>query len=283
MDEHDEQSRKKRRSFWKKKPTSQPPDAPSDEQPAAAKSGKRAQTSEEGATTGRQRTSRTSRQRKPDLVLSDTQELVLTEEDEPTAARADWRGASRRAGGKIGVSASPQELQLWLQQGGWRYIAAGAFLVMIVLVVVLSLNREARNQAIRIDSSTGNPVTVPSPNAAPPPSSNEQASPELGQPAAPAAAPAGDGEPSGDSPIVATPQPALVPEIYVVVNTGTQGLRLRADHDTNSPTLATIKDGTRLEKVADDFVGADFVWRKVRTPEGQEGWVAVDWLRPDEG
>lgn len=281
MDEHDEQSGKKRRSLWKKKPKSQPPDATSDEQPSEAKSGARARTSEEGTTTGRQRVSRTSRQRKPDLVLSDTQELVLTEEDEQTPAGADWRGASKRTGGKVGVSASPQELQLWLQKGGWRYIAAGAFLVIIVLVVVLSLNREAQNQAIRIDSSTGNPA--PSPDVAQPPSGDGQAAPESVQPAAPAAAPAGDGEPSGDSPIVVTPQPALAPEIYVVVNTGAQGLRLRADHDTNSPTLATIRDGTRLEKIADDFVGADFVWRKVRTPEGQEGWVAVDWLRPDEG
>jgi hypothetical protein len=67
---------------------------------------------------------------------------------------------------------------------------------------------------------------------------------------------------------------------FVVINTGDLGLFLRADHSTEAQVIETLPDGTRVEKVGEDFTGPDRVWRNVKVPSGQQGWVAVEYLQP---
>ncbi len=159
---------------------------------------------------------------------------------------------SDRQRGRARASSSPQEFQLWLQAGGWRYIAIIAVLFIIVLVVLLWFNRTSRNVA-----DTPNATSVSEPAAIPSIISS--------QPTVTAAAP------------TAAP---VEPQFFIVVNTGGQGLFMRADHSTGSAQIDTLPDGTRVEQIGEDFVGPNFVWRHIRAPNGKEGWVAVDWLQP---
>jgi len=95
---------------------------------------------------------------------------------------------------------------------------------------------------------------------------------------------AGSGLVPGTEDTVATPEPTPVPtpRVFVVVNTGGQGLFLRPQPNRNNDPLATLPDGTRLVQIGDDVPGGDYVWRPVRTPDGLEGYVAVDFLAPAE-
>ncbi len=168
-------------------------------------------------------------------------------------SRTTTRQRPRRA-----IPTSPQEMQLWLQRGGWIYIAAIAMLLVIALVGVISLDR----------SEQRNPFAQPTP-----------------LPQRPAGPPSGAGATTAQP----TTQPTVTPatlaatdaftRTFVVYNTGGAGLFLRADHSTSSEELGTLSDGTRVQQIGEDYVGVDYVWRKVRAPDGQEGWVAVDFLR----
>lgn len=215
----------------------------------------------------RERSSQSNPDEREPPWLNETNKLPpldSSEEHEPASTDpAAWRGrarsrttAKRRA--RRMVRNSPQELQLWLQRGGWIYFAAVAILAIVALVVVLSFNRSAqRNPFART------PVA-------------EQA--------------VGDAMPAGSAAgTQPTPQPTLTPlpvqpisptlDTFVVYNTGGAGLILREDHSTNSSEVATLSEGTRVEQIGEDYIGTDYVWRNVRTPDNKKGWVAVDWLR----
>jgi hypothetical protein len=79
-----------------------------------------------------------------------------------------------------------------------------------------------------------------------------------------------------------SPSPTPAPRFFVVVNTGGQGLFLRPEPNRNNQPITTLPDGTRLEQIGEDVPGPDFVWRPVRTPDGLEGYVAVDFLAPSQ-
>jgi hypothetical protein len=81
------------------------------------------------------------------------------------------------------------------------------------------------------------------------------------------------------SPSVA-PSASPVPGTFVVTGTGTQGLFLRKDPSTNAAKLATLPEGTRVQGTADVTKDAAREWRKVRTTDGREGWVATEFLKP---
>ena len=81
------------------------------------------------------------------------------------------------------------------------------------------------------------------------------------------------------TPAVTSPPTEIGPgALAVITGTGGAGLRLRALASTDADVLATGKEGT-VVTVTEGPVEADgYVWWKVRTPDGQEGWAAADWL-----
>jgi hypothetical protein len=302
MNEPDNQSQHRQEPYDKEEEGHEPesertaplPSQEQQEQPSEPE--KQRTSSAEGKTDWRDKRKQQRPGPRSSLVLSDDQELVFSEEEEnPNVVNPDWRDkrkTSRTGGGRGGkqnksllaLLTSPQELQMWLQEGGWRFVAGAALLVVVVLVILLSLNRSSEEQAIRRDPATGDPIVVPPATLSPvlPDAEPETAGtpPQPQDSAPPTAVPGGNesGIETGPEPTTPPTQPAG--DMFVVVNTGTQGLRVRADHSTSGQILATIPEGTRVEQIGEDFTGANFVWRNVRTPAGVEGWVAVDWLQP---
>jgi hypothetical protein len=65
-----------------------------------------------------------------------------------------------------------------------------------------------------------------------------------------------------------------------VANTDGQGARLRAEpsHEANSITI--VPDGTLVQALGPVLAGDQQDWRRVRTEDGAEGWIAVDLLAP---
>ncbi len=164
------------------------------------------------------------------------------------------RARSRRSA--TAIYASPQEFQLWLQRGGWMWFAIGAVFVIGSLIFFMWQSRsEARNN---LDT---NPFAVETPLT--------------DEPEAPAAAPL---LPQPTVTAAAAPSTSDSAAAFVVFNTNTQGLFLRSE--PGGDVLETLPEGTRVEQIGDDQLAADYVWRHVRAPSGQEGWVAADWLQP---
>ena len=186
-----------------------------------------------------------------------TERLMPGEEDhEPVnpgwRSEQKTRSSSRR--GPPGMPTSPQEAVIWLQQGGWRWLAGAAALVVLLLIATLWLrspddsSEVSRTQPLPTSGSLS--ILIPT---------DLPAQATVTEPPAP-------------------PPPAAA-GAFTVVNTDGQGLFLRSDHVSDpANVIETLPDGTRVEKSGDDFTGPDRVWRRVRAPSGQEGWVAVEFL-----
>jgi len=69
------------------------------------------------------------------------------------------------------------------------------------------------------------------------------------------------------------------PGVRVAV-TGTQGagLNLRAQPGTGEPVIVNAGEGTILTVVEGPQEADGYIWWKLRTEAGQEGWGAADWL-----
>lgn len=190
-----------------------------------------------------------------------------TESDEDAPLNPGWRRErtvrTRRRSGPV---TSPQELAIWLQKGGWMFVAGGG-VVFIGLFIFLLMQGGEADGGQAANPFTPSPTTVVGTN--PPPAAD---------PALPAPEPTITPVPPAESP----PEPGAAPQgtFFVVVNTGGQGLFLRPEPNTSQLPVATLPEGTRVEQIGEDSVGPNFVWRQVRTPDGQEGWVAVDFLQP---
>ena len=174
----------------------------------------------------------------------------------------DWRarGAARSTKKRkpaAGVPGSPQEIQIWLQNGGWKLVAGAAAVFIVLLIAMLAVARNDQRSA----STFGEERVI-----------TEE--PVLGAGAAPLIA-----ERTPAVIIQPTAPPAATAQFFVVINTSEQGLNLRADHATVAEVLTFYSDGTRLEQIGEDFVGPDRLWRQVRGPDGREGWVAADFLQ----
>lgn len=79
----------------------------------------------------------------------------------------------------------------------------------------------------------------------------------------------------------ATPEPQVMPGVQVTVSgTVGQNLRLRAGPGLTQETLSILEEGTRLTVLEGSEAADGYEWWKVRTDDGQEGWVAGNWLIP---
>lgn len=180
-----------------------------------------------------------------------------TERLDATTPQPRWR-PPRAAGGRgtpIAATNVWQVLPRWLQARGWIYLLVLIVLVVVIFMLTLAWLRGDRRAA---------PLGVPQSTVVTQPTG--EANLLLGN--------------EGASP-ASQPAPTPAPRFFVVVNTGGQGLFLRPQPNRNNTPIATLPDGTRLEQIGDDVPGEDRLWRPVRTPDGLEGYVAVDFLAPE--
>lgn len=165
----------------------------------------------------------------------------------------NWR-SERTTGRRRRAQAMPsswQDLLVWLQYGGWRYLAiVGAIVIFAVIGLVFLQGRRPLTRA------------APTPAA-----SSDLTLPEL---------------PSPTPPISATSQlapPESSGAQFRVVNTGADGLFLRAEPNTDKQPIKTLPEGAIVTIIGDDSVGPDRVWKHVRDQDGTEGWAASDFLQ----
>ncbi len=184
------------------------------------------------------------------------------ENDPVHPVNPDWRSgrihrsaSDRRSGSRQLIPRSAQDIPTWLQAGGWRYVAGAAAALLLLLALILWFREPAPLQ-----TSLEEPTAISSTESGAGSDGTTFLQPSVTPLAEPTSPPAQTG--------------------FVVSGTEGQGLFLRSDHDSASQVLETLPEGTRVEQAGEDFQGADRVWRRVRAPSGQEGWVAVDWLQP---
>lgn len=182
--------------------------------------------------------------------------------EQPPLSDSAWRtgrhpNRTRKRSRRHLIPHSPQELQIWLQQGGWLYITVAAIFSIILLVMLLSMNR----------GMVPNPFEYTA--------THEDSSRLVG---------ATDvANNSSAEPPTLTPVPLIIEPpkpMFIVVNTGEYGLFVRTNHSSDSDAIETLRDGTVVEQIGDDVIGDPYTWRPVRTPSGREGWVATQWLQP---
>jgi hypothetical protein len=65
-----------------------------------------------------------------------------------------------------------------------------------------------------------------------------------------------------------------------VANTDGQGARLRAEPSRAADSIAVLPDGALVQALGPVLAGDEQVWRRVRTEDGAEGWIASDLLAP---
>jgi hypothetical protein len=76
--------------------------------------------------------------------------------------------------------------------------------------------------------------------------------------------------------------PDTTTQWVVVANTGGQGVYLRNTPVMSDRAVAWV-EGTRLAIVGDDTIGEGRVWKRVRDPKGDVGWVPGEFVAPVAG
>ena len=199
------------------------------------------------------RTTRSSRRN-----IQATDRLPPNDPDHAAPVNPNWRGERTSGRGRKTreIPSSRQEFMLWLQYGGWRIIAIVAAVALLAIIGLIFLRAAPR------------PLSLPEPTA----EASQGASPLEALPTV---------TPFTSQPTaVVTTQGAGGGAQFRVFNTGTQGLFLRPNPNTNDPALKTLPDGTIVTIIGEDSSGPDYVWKHVRDPEGTEGWAASDFLQP---
>lgn len=67
--------------------------------------------------------------------------------------------------------------------------------------------------------------------------------------------------------------------VYLVVNTGGEGALLRPEPGSDD-WIKGWDDGTEMVVVAPNREAGERIWKNVRDPEGNVGWIAADFLMP---
>jgi hypothetical protein len=77
-----------------------------------------------------------------------------------------------------------------------------------------------------------------------------------------------------------TPGPDEIAPGAMVIVTGTAGagLNLRQQPSTYAKVVVNAKEGTVLTVLEGPKEADDYVWWRVRAPDGTEGWAAANWL-----
>jgi len=75
-----------------------------------------------------------------------------------------------------------------------------------------------------------------------------------------------------------TPTNTPEPEPQTAVVTSPVGVYLRSEPSTTAPDVEWLLEGTQLVVLPGQAEADDYVWIYVRTPEGNEGWVATEFI-----
>lgn len=174
-----------------------------------------------------------------------------------------------------GGSFSPQGMTAWAadpKNSRTLLIAAGVVVGLLLLFVLFRLYNGSGSNGVEGDTTdTGAAASIPA----------------LGFESVSPAASADTGVGTAPQPVETVPStdPAAQPpaagtgQFFVVTGTGTEGLFLRPEANTNQPPLGTLPEGTRVEFTGESQNDGTREWRKVKTDQG-EGWVAADFLQP---
>jgi hypothetical protein len=65
-----------------------------------------------------------------------------------------------------------------------------------------------------------------------------------------------------------------------VYNSNPDGLNIRAEASTQSESLQRVTDTTRMQVLDGPVQGEGYVWWKVKTKKGTEGWAVGQYLKP---
>jgi hypothetical protein len=192
---------------------------------------------------------------------SPTDRLTSGTNGHTAASDRNWRPdrATRRRRA-VSFPTSRQELALWLQYGGWRtlLIVIG---VVVMLLFVLFLVRNMNQEPLALPTPTADPAVFQQPLVPP----LATVTPAVSSPAAI------DTQGVGGSNQGAQ---------FRVSGTGSEGLFLRPEPNSNNQPLKTIPDESIVTIIGEDFSGPDRVWKNIRDADGAEGWAAADWLKP---
>jgi hypothetical protein len=202
-----------------------------------------------------ERFNRSSRRGNTDRLSPDD-----TAQGEPV--NPNWRGdrtggRARRARGNI----TGQDFALWLQYGGWRYVAAGVALLLVTAVMFIL-------------SQPAEPTQVEAPGADPP--LTIRLTPLPDQPTI-----------TPSNPITSTQTTEITGTVDLgqrlrVTGTGDQGLFLRPGPNTDNPPIKTLPEGSIVTVVGSDETGGGYTWKRIRDETGSEGFAASNFLVPAE-
>lgn len=77
------------------------------------------------------------------------------------------------------------------------------------------------------------------------------------------------------------PRPPAIGQRLQVANTGNDGVNLRRDPGQNGERIKTVREGTVVDVVGADQVIDGTIWRNVRDTQGDQGWIAANFLAPE--
>jgi hypothetical protein len=102
---------------------------------------------------------------------------------------------------------------------------------------------------------------------------------------APPASPIAISTPPSNTAVTPSPpaaaSPASAPRSYLIANTGGQSIYIRLNPADPATRIRTWPEGaTMVSAGAPDRQAEGRTWRNVRDPDGNVGWVAVDFLAP---
>lgn len=187
----------------------------------------------------------------------------MTQYDAGPGDRSDrpWDDPERKA--------KPQARRRRLALPPWALLAALVAVVILLCVGLVLIVRAIRGND---DRPTATPLATVTSAAAP------SATVPLVT-ASPAVTPTDTVVLPGVTP-VDTPGPGGIRPGALVVVQGTQGagLNLREQPSTTGKVAGKAREGTVLTVLEGPTEADDYVWWKLRAPDGAEGWGAANWL-----
>lgn len=154
---------------------------------------------------------------------------------------------------------------------GARIVATVLVIALGIIIIYVALRpspEEALPAAPTIDTAQlepdpAEPLVTFTPGATSTPPPIDEPTPAPADPAAPGA-----------------PSALTVGSSAVVTGTNGLGVNLRASNSTGGAVLEILSDATPLTVVEGPTEAEEYIWWKVRTEGGVEGWVVEEYLAP---